>query len=64
MEDLIVMEARTSYGNERLYPANRMAERFAELLEAKTLTRDQLKILREAGFRVDIRAPAPAQLEN
>ena len=64
MDNLIIVEQRTSFGVERLYPANRMAERFAQLLDAATLTRDRLKILRDAGFTIEIRAPAPAQLED
>ena len=49
---IVKYEVRNVYGNERLYPANDVARRFALLLNKQTLSRFHLQTIRELGFTV------------
>jgi hypothetical protein len=47
------VEVRNVYGNELIYPANFVAEKFALLAGKKTLSRADLGVIGELGFEVE-----------
>ena len=49
---IVKYEVRNVYGNERLYPANGVAQQFAQLTNTTTLSRSHLQMIRELGFTV------------
>jgi len=49
---VVKYEVRNVYGNERLYPANNVAQQFAQLTNTTTLSRFHLQMIRELGFTV------------
>lgn len=51
----ILVEVRSVYGNERIYPANLNAEMLCRLVGKKTLSREDLRIARELGHEVNER---------
>lgn len=42
------------YGAEKIYPANETAELFARMVNQKTLTRENIGIIKALGYRVDV----------
>lgn len=50
----IRVEIKTLYGTERIYPVCTIAHRFARLLEKKTLSRDNIEIIKSLGFTVEV----------
>lgn len=54
MDTTIKVTHSTVYGIDRYYPANKLAEALASLCGQQTLTKDQLKILHDAGFHVEV----------
>lgn len=46
---------RRLYGNERFYPANEEAKTLCTLMGVKTFTREQLKICRQADWKVVVK---------
>jgi hypothetical protein len=55
-------EARKIYGRELFFPLCETSTRFTRLCGGKTLTREQLKLVRELGFTLDIIVPTPAAI--
>lgn len=49
----IAIRIRNVYGNETIYPACTISQKFAELLGQKTLTRNNLRKIVEMGFAVE-----------
>lgn len=51
----ILVEIKSNYGIEAIYPACAKANSFCELLGQKTLTRGNLEKIRGLGFKIDIK---------
>ena len=49
----VMVEVRSVYGNEMIYPANFEAERFAAIAGTKTLSRTDLMNIKALGFEVE-----------
>ena len=47
------IQVRTGYGQKRYYPANKLGEKYAELLGKKTLNRQDLDFLIYLGVKVN-----------
>lgn len=54
----IIVEVRTVYGNETIYPVCPQAQRFARIAGTKTLTRKNLETIVEMGVAIETRQPA------
>ena len=50
METTLAVQVRSVYGQDRIYPMNEQAKKIADLLNRKTLTKDDLGKLKELGF--------------
>jgi len=50
--NIVEVEVRSVYGNDMIYPANDVAERFTNLTGKKTLSRTDLANIRAIGFEV------------
>lgn len=57
MNGKVIIEIRSVYGNERIYPANDVADVFANIAGTKTLSRDVLKHAQNLGFEIEIVQP-------
>ena len=53
-EQTIDVEIKNVYGNELIYPINEVGMKFACLLRKKTLTKDDLKIIKDLGFHIQV----------
>ena len=53
-EQSINVEIKNVYGNDLIYPINEVGIKFACLLKKKTLTKDELKIIKELGFTIEV----------
>ena len=53
-EQSINVEIKNVYGNDLIYPINEVGMKFACLLKKKTLTKDELKIIKELGFTIEV----------
>ena len=49
----VAVFSRMVYGQLKFYPANETAERFAQLLNARTFNREQLRQIAELGFQIE-----------
>ena len=60
--NIVEVEVRSVYGNNMIYPANDVAERFTNLTGKKTLSRTDLANIRALGFAVkEIASKKPAK---
>ncbi len=50
----IKVTIKTVYGVEKIYPADRKAELFAELVGQKTLTREDIGHIKALGYAVQV----------
>jgi hypothetical protein len=48
----IIVEPRTVYGNTNIYPKCEKAKLFAKLVDQKTLTQDNLDIIKQLGYSI------------
>lgn len=48
------VEIRTVYGNDLIYPVCDDAKTFAQLMRAKTFTREQIKLITQLGYAFEI----------
>ena len=53
----VLIEIKTVYGNELIYPANDTAAKFCNLIGKKTLGRVDLAIIKNLGFNIAHKAP-------
>jgi len=53
----VLIDIRSVYGNELIYPANDTAAKFANLINKKTLSRVDLAIIKNLGFEIAHKAP-------
>lgn len=52
----VIIEVKTVYGKENIYPANDQARLFATIAGTKTLSRSDLKAIAALGFSVELKA--------
>ena len=52
MEKIIAIEVKKVYGVEMIYPANAVADVFAELAGKKTLSKVDMKLIKSLGYEV------------
>lgn len=55
MNKIVLIEIRSNYGKEAIYPANKEAELFADIAGTKTITRDALKSIKELGYLIEVK---------
>jgi hypothetical protein len=53
----IIVEIKTVYGNEMIYPVCDQAQQFAALIGTKTLTRDAIAKIKALGYEIQVKAP-------
>lgn len=52
--NVVKVTIRSVYGNERIYPANETAQKFADLACQVTLRRSDIEIIKSLGFTVEV----------
>ena len=62
MSASIAIEVRHVYGVPTIYPACPTASLLARLAGTKTITSDALRIIRELGYTVQVKAPDTSTL--
>lgn len=55
MEQYIVVQIKSVYGKETVYPVCQKATLFAKLAQTKTLTSDTLAYIRALGYRIEVK---------
>lgn len=50
----ILVQIKTIYGNETIYPVDTPAKLFAKLAGTKTLTRAALRTVKELGYEIKV----------
>lgn len=50
----LLIEVRSVYGNETIYPANKAAETFAKIAGTKTLKRETIALAMSLGYTVEV----------
>ena len=55
MKKILLVEIKTVYGNETIYPANDTAQVFADLVGTKTLSRMKLALIQGLGYEVEVK---------
>ena len=54
-DPIVEVTLERMYGNERFYPCNHTSELICKLLDQKSITKKQLKICRDYGWKVLIK---------
>jgi len=54
MNTKVMVQIKNVYGAEKIYPVNTPGQLLAKLVGQKTLTRDNIAIIREMGFTVEV----------
>lgn len=54
MDQVVRVEIKSQFGNERIFPVNGTAKTFAAIANTKTLTREVLVLVRNLGFDIDV----------
>jgi len=57
MSKSILIEVKSQYGNNVIYPACNNAETFAKLAGTKTLTQHTLELIEQLGYKIDTYTP-------
>ena len=57
MELSIVVQIKNVYGRDVIYPICTKAKSFAKLVNQKTLTQDNLEIIKSLGYSIKIDTP-------
>lgn len=52
----ILVEIKTVYGNEMIYPVCEQAIKFAKLTGKKTLSRSDIATIKDLGFEVEVKS--------
>ena len=58
MQQTLIIEAKSNYGNQVFYPVNECAKLFAEIAGTKTLGLDTIKKAKLLGFVVEVKQPS------
>ena len=56
MNGEFIVNIRSVFGNERIYPISESALLIAKLMERKTFNRDDIEIIKKLGFSVSVEA--------
>jgi hypothetical protein len=56
MNGEFIVNIRSVFGNERIYPISESALLIAKLMERKTFNRDDIEIIKKLGFSVSVKA--------
>ena len=56
MNNEFVVNIRSVFGNERIYPISESALLIAKLMERKTFNRNDIEIIKKLGFSVSVEA--------
>ena len=62
MTNSIAVEIKTIYGTDKIYPACPKAEVFCKMLNQRTLTEHDIKLIKELGLEVRVANSRPATL--
>lgn len=54
MKPKVVVEIKTVYGNERIYPVSDNAKLFAQLVRKKTLDLADIAIIESLGYEIEV----------
>ena len=54
---VLEVKIKNIYGNETIYPANKLAETFAKLLGKTTLTLQDISHIKETGIEIQVISP-------
>ena len=55
MEKTLIIDIKTVYGNEAIYPVNDTAQVFADLIGTKTLGRVKLALIQGLGYSIQVK---------
>lgn len=55
MDKTLIIEIKSTYGNELIYPVNDTARVFADLIGTKTLGRVKLALIQGLGYSIEIK---------
>lgn len=55
MEQYIVVQIKTVYGKETVYPVCAKSTLFAKLARSKTLTSESLAYIKALGYRIEVK---------
>ena len=53
----LIVTVKNVYGNELIYPANSVAQIFADIARQQTLSRETLRLAKSLGYTVEIKQP-------
>lgn len=62
MNETIVVQKRSVYGADKIYPLSENAHLICDLIHQKTLTMDNIAILKKIGFKVMVEPNYPEML--
>lgn len=54
MELKIIVQIKNVYGEEKIYPVCEKAHLFARLVKQKTLTHQDIKVIKELGYTIEV----------
>lgn len=54
MENKIVIQIKSVYGNTLIYPMNEQAKLFASIAGQKTLSKDHVEKIKQLGYSVEV----------
>jgi hypothetical protein len=55
MTNVITVEIKNNYGNEAIYPVSECAVLFTRLTGKKTLSREDISIIKTLGFMIELK---------
>ena len=53
----LIVSVKNVYGKEMIYPANSVAQIFADIARQTTLSRDTLKLAQALGYKIEVNQP-------
>lgn len=60
--DTLVVQIKTVYGEDKIYPLSHEADLFCQMLNQKTLTKQNIEYLKLIGFTVMVEPNYPQKL--
>ena len=51
----LIVSVKNVYGKEMIYPANSVAQIFADIARQTTLSRDTLKLAQALGYKIEVK---------
>jgi len=55
----ILVEIKSVYGTERIFPADENAKIFTQIIGQKTLSREHIELIKKRGFQVEVKQQKP-----